>query len=434
MGRTLEITPCRRFRGEPRLPGDKSISHRALLLAGLADGTSRITGLAAGWDLLATREALRRLGVAIDLISESAVTVVGVGGASHLREPEEPIPCLNSGTTARLLAGVVAGLPGLTVLSGDASLRRRPMRRVIEPLRETGARLWGRAQDTCLPLCIQGQARLRPLSYRLPVPSAQVKSALLLAGLAADGVTTIEEPVPTRDHTETMLRAAGIDCQRTGPLITVSGPAVPQPGDRAIPGDPSAGAAFAVGAAIHPGSHIVLRRLGLNPTRTGFLDILARMGAAVEVLERAEAKGEPVGDVAIKGRGLRGLDLGPADIPGLIDEIPLLAVAMALAEGPSTIRGAEELRRKESDRLACLTRELQRFGLAVTETADGLTLPGGGRPVAPAFADTHGDHRIGLAVAILATAATGTTLLRDAQWLDVSFPGFEAELRRVATP
>lgn len=432
MGRTLEITPCRTFQGEPRLPGDKSISHRALLLAALAEGTSRITGLATGWDILATREALRRFGVKIDLLSETAVTVGGVAGAHHLQEPAEPIPCLNSGTTARLLAGIATGLPGLTILTGDASLRQRPMRRIIEPLRETGAGLWGRAQDTRLPVCILGQERLRPFHYRLPVPSAQVKSALLLAGLAAEGTTTIEEPIPTRDHTETMLRAMGVDCRREGTRITLKGPAVPRAGDRLIPKDPSAGAVFAVGAAIHPGSQVVLRDVGLNPTRTGYLGILARMGADIEVLHREDKDGEPIGEVVVRGRGLRGLDLEPADIPGLIDEIPLLAIAMALAEGPSSVRGAAELRRKESDRLASLAQELQRFGLAITETPDGFKLPGGGRPIAPAWADTHGDHRIGLAVAILATAATGTTLLRESQWIDVSFPGFEAELRRLA--
>ncbi len=431
MGRNLEITPARRFCGTPALPGDKSISHRALLVGALARGPSEVRGLAAGWDIVATREALVRLGVRIDRPDEDTVTIEGVGGAAHLREPQEPLPCLNSGTTARLLAGVAAGLPGLTVLTGDASLRRRPMARVIEPLRETGARLWGRGGDQFLPLCIQGRSPLRPLSYRLPVASAQVKSALLLAALAAEGLSTVEEPVVTRDHTETMLRGAGVPCTRTGSLIMVTGPAVPEPLDLRVPADPSAAAAFAVGAAIHEGSEVILRGICLNPTRVAWLDLLEAMGAGVEVLAEGERGGEPVGTVRVTGRGLHGVRVEAGQVPGLIDELPVLAVAMALAEGPSRVEGAGELRRKESDRIRSLAVELGRFGLALEETAEGFALPGGGRPVAPPWSDPHGDHRIAMALAILGTAATGTTLLREAQWLDISFPGFETVLRQM---
>jgi len=306
------------------------------------------------------------------------------------------------------------------------------MLRIVEPLRRMGASIMGRQEGNCLPLCIHGEKSLTPTDFRLSVASAQVKSAILLAGLSANGETSVTEPFQTRDHTENMLEAAGISIKRTGFMVSLSGPSHPIPINWKIPGDASAAAFFVVGAAIHPGSSLIVRDVSLNPTRTAFLEVLRMMGAEIEVLERAVVFGEPVGTIRVNGCRLKGISIGRERVSLIIDELPILAVAMALAEGTSLVEGAEELRRKESDRIQSLVCEFRKFGLGADEHPGGFSIAGLGRPIAPPFSDAHGDHRIGMSLAILGTAAEGTTIIREAQWIDVSFPGFEALLRRVS--
>ena len=413
------------LRGEFRPPGDKSITHRALLLALLAAGTSRITSANPGTDCAATARAVEALGGAITR-REGGWEVVGCGGA--LAEPEGVLDCGNSGTSLRLLSGVVAAYPVFAVLAGDASLHRRPVGRVIEPLRAMGATLSARDDDRLPPLAIRGAA-LRGIDWTLPIPSAQVASCVLLAGLGASGVTRVTLPGPARDHTERMLAGLGVPIEvepaGEGRRVAVRGGSALPAFEWRVPGDFSAAAFFLAAAAARPGARVTARGVSLNPTRAAFLDVLAAMGATIERdRERLEA-GEPVGDVSVTGPDrLRAFDVPAAWLPRMIDEVPAWAVAAAAAEGTSRVRGAAELRVKESDRLAFLARNLGALGIETREHRDGIDVTGG-TPRAGSIA-TGGDHRIAMAFAVLGACVSGGLDIDDAASLSTSDPDFLA--------
>ena len=407
-----------------RVPGDKSISHRALLFCALADGTSRIRGLQTGLDVAATGRALGVLGVELRT-SADALEVAG-RGVGGLQEPADVIDCANSGTTMRLLAGILAGHPFLSLLTGDRHLRRRPMARVLDPLREMGALALGRQEDTRAPLVLRGGS-LRALSWTSEVASAQVKSAILLAGLHARGTTWVEEPELSRDHTERMLSAMGAQVHREGCRAGIEGRPRLRPADFAVPGDPSSAAFWAAAALMVPGSRVRVSGVCLNPTRTGFFRILERMGASIRIEVTGEACGEPVGDVRVEHAPLRGVAVAPEDVPSAIDEFPILGAVAAVARGETEVRGAEELRHKESDRIDTLAAELRKAGVSVDTFADGLRVTGGGG-LAPARFASHGDHRLAMALGVLSLAIPGGGVVEEASAADVSYPGFWKEL------
>jgi 3-phosphoshikimate 1-carboxyvinyltransferase len=412
------------------VPGDKSISHRALLFTALAGGTSRLSGLADGGDVAASRAAIEALGVKVrDAIGPSGepVVVVRGGGFDGLAEPEGVIDCGNSGTSIRLLTGILAGRPFHSILTGDSSIVRRPMGRVVEPLRAMGARIDGRDGGRLAPLAIRGGG-LTGMRHELAVASAQVKTALLLAGLQAAGVT---EPALSRDHTERLLPALGAVLEPVpgGVRVEPASAAGLVAADLAVPGDPSAAAFFVVGACVTPGSDLVVEDVCLNPTRIGFVDVLQRMGADVEAVVKEERGGEPVGDIRAAAGPLRATTMAGDEIPRVIDEIPALAVAAAFAVGITVISDAAELRVKESDRIGTVAQELSQLGIAVEARPDGLVITGG----APhgGLLKSHGDHRIAMAAAIAANACDGPSTVRGWQAIASSYPRFAADLASV---
>lgn len=437
----LSVRPATRLRGTPALPGDKSISHRALLLALLAEGESRILAAGDGADVRSTAGIVAALGAEVERTDRRGGRVdyrVVSPGAGALREPEGPLDCGNSGTTTRLVAGMLAGRPLFAVLDGDASLRRRPMGRIVEPLTAMGASFAGRRGATLLPLAITGRAPLRALDYATPVPSAQVKSAILLAGLAADGATSVTETVATRDHTERMLRQRGVRVDESNEpdgrhRATVHGPAVVATLDDAVPSDPSGAAFWMVAAAIHPDAELTLAGVSTNPTRRAIIDILRRMGADIEEQPLAIAGaegGEPLADLVVRSSRLRAVDLSPADVAAAIDEIPVLALAAAVAAGTTRIRGAGELRHKESDRIAGIAEGLTTLGARVTVTGDDIEIEGG-RRLRGAVTETYDDHRLAMTFAIAGLIAEGETIVRRPGSAAVSYPGFFTELEGV---
>jgi len=421
-GGRYRVRPGGRLVGRLRVPGDKSISHRALMLGAVAEGVTVIDGFLEGADCLATLRALRALGVEIEGPAGGRVTVHGVG-LHGLRPPTAALDLGNSGTSMRLLAGLLAGQAFPVTLTGDASLSRRPMRRITEPLAAMGARIETTAAGTA-PLRLAGGARLHGIDYDLPVASAQIKSCLLLAGLYAHGHTCVREPAPTRDHTERMLAGLGHAPARAGGRICVEGGARLHGRAIDVPADLSSAAFFLVGASIAPGSDLRLEHVGVNPTRTGVIEILRRMGADIEILNPREAGGEPVADLRVRAAPLRGIAIGPELVPLAIDEFPAVFVAAACAEGETVLTGAEELRVKESDRIQVMAEGLQALGVAARPTADGIVIrggtPGGGT------VDSHGDHRIAMAFAIAALRAAGPVTVTDTSNVETSFPGFPA--------
>ena len=426
------------LRGTVRVPGDKSISHRALICNALAEGEARVRGFLDGDDCRRTLAILEQLGAAVtrapgpggdDLLVRSP-------GRAALRTTDTVLDCGNSGTSMRLLAGLLAGLDGRSTLDGDASLRRRPMARVLRPLAAMGATVAGDGPDMRAPITVEGGA-LRPFDGRMTVPSAQVKSAILLAALAADGPSAIEEIAPTRDHTEIMLGAMGAAIEVDGPTVRLDPAAPLRPVDVDVPGDPSAAAFWLVAAAITPGSDVTLPGVGVNPTRTGVIDVLRAMGARIDESNPRRAGGEPVADLRVRHGPLRGATIEGDVVPRAIDELPVIAVAAAVADGPSEIRGAEELRVKESDRIATTAGLLRAFGAGVDERPDGLRIHGGAH-LRGAQVDAGGDHRLAMAAAVAAMAAglpgEAVSLLDGAEAVAVSYPGFWADLARLAGP
>ncbi len=425
----LRVRPVAGLAGTIEVPGDKSISHRAALLGAIAEGPTEVTGYLEAADCLNTLAAIEKLGAEVTRKGPGHYRIAGVGLAG-LQEPDSVIDCGNSGTTARLLLGLLAGQPFWTMLTGDDSLRRRPMARVTAPLREMGATIVGRADGGKLPLAIRGRRPLAALTYRLPMASAQVKSAVLLAGLWADGPVTLEEPAVSRDHSELMLRQFGARLSAGDRRVTIT-PGGPLTGGAVqVPGDISSAAFFLVAGAIVPGSRVGIRRVSLNPTRTGILDVLAAMGVDVE---RAETPAgiEPTGTVTVGHARLRGTTIAGALIPRLIDEIPVLAVAAAVASGPTEVRDAAELRVKESDRVAALARELGKMGAQVEERPDGLAIAGGAT-LRGARVESGGDHRIAMALTVAGLAARGETIVEDTACIATSFPDFVETLNGIA--
>jgi 3-phosphoshikimate 1-carboxyvinyltransferase len=435
---SLTITPGRPLKGTLSVPGDKSITHRAIMLSALAEGVSTIKAYCRGEDCLNTIRAFRALGVRIDE-SPDQLRVHGKG-LWGLVEPEGPIDCGNSGTGIRLLTGLLAGQDFFTVLTGDESIRRRPMGRVVRPLREMGARIAGRKGGELAPLAVTG-SRLKAIDYRSPVASAQVKSALLFAALFADGRTRITEPRLSRDHTERLFQYFGIPLDRKDTTVAVEGRcSLRWSGANAlvVPGDLSAAAFLVVGATIVPDSDVTLIRVGINPTRTGILEILSRMGADIQIMNRREEAGEPVADLRVKSASLRGLRVGPEQIPQTIDEFPILCVAAAVAQGETVISGAEELRVKESDRIATMAMELSRMGAHITERPDGMVIQGLGqgdinRVLRGAACTSHGDHRVAMSLAIAGLAANSPTVIDDTECIETSFPNFERKILELLT-
>ncbi|MGH7234978.1 MAG: 3-phosphoshikimate 1-carboxyvinyltransferase [Nitrospiraceae bacterium] len=433
---SLIIQPGGPLTGTISVPGDKSITHRAVILSALAEGESLITGYCRGEDCLNTVRAFRAMGIRIGEQPDH-LRVYGKG-LWGLAEPERPLDCGNSGTGIRLLTGLVAGQDFFTVLTGDESVRRRPMGRVVKPLREMGALIAGRKGGELAPLAVSG-SRLHGIAYRSPVASAQVKSALLLAALSAEGVTRITEPHRSRDHTERLFRYFGIPIQEDGSTVVLPGrPSVGWTGkELPLPGDLSAAAFFVVGASIVPGSDLTITGVGINPTRTGLVEALTEMGADIQVLNRREQAGEPVADLRVRSAALHGIRMGAERIPETIDEFPILCVAAALAEGETAITGAQELRVKESDRIATMAMELGKMGAAITETPDGLTIRGAGRQETRRLRGTschsHGDHRVAMSLAIAGLVADAPTRIEDVGCIETSFPGFEGKLLDLLT-
>ena len=429
--------PAGPLKGRIRVPGDKSISHRSIMLGALAVGETRVTGLLEGEDVLATAAAMRAMGAQVERIGSSeaggewSVHGVGVGA---LLQPGQALDMGNSGTSTRLLMGLIASHPISATFIGDASLSKRPMGRVIDPLSRMGAQFTASPGGT-LPLTMRGASPAVPIEYRLPVASAQVKSAVLLAGLNTAGVTTVIEPVPTRDHSERMLRGFGADLQvEVEPdgtrVIRLSGEADLKPQRIEVPGDPSSAAFFLVAALVVPGSDLVIENVGLNPTRAGLVEVLRQMGGSIEELDRREVGGEPVADLRVRHSPLTGIAVDPALAPSMIDEFPVLFVAAALAKGTTVTTGLDELRVKESDRLAVMARALEAIGARVTEQEDGLTMEGtggdllpGGGPVA-----THLDHRIAMSMAVAGQVSKSGVEVDDTRPIATSFPTFEALL------
>jgi 3-phosphoshikimate 1-carboxyvinyltransferase len=422
----FHVSPGGQIAGHCRVPGDKSISHRAVMLAALAEGESRFEGFLAGADTLATAAAFRAMGVRIDGPDQGRVTVRGVG-LHGLRAPAGPLDMGNAGTGMRLLAGLLAGQRFGVTLIGDESLSRRPMRRVIVPLRQMGAHITAAEGDTP-PLVLGPAAQLRGIDYALPMASAQVKSCLLLAGLYAQGRTCVTEPAPTRDHTERMLAAFGRPLQRDGGRVCIDGGDMPlRATSFAIPGDISSAAFPLVAALIAGQGELLIENVGVNPTRTGIIDILRAMGADIALLNPRQAGAEPVADVRVRASRLRGIAVPAELVPLAIDEFPAIAVAAACAQGETLITGAQELRVKESDRIAAIANGLTALGIAVEALPDGLRIQGG--QFHGGVVESHGDHRIAMAFSLAALRADGPVRIRDCVNVGTSFPGY-VELMR----
>jgi len=430
---SVVVTPANRLVGEMRVPGDKSISHRAAMMASLARGRSVVKNFSSARDCAATLRCLEALGVRV--VREDSIVHIGDDEGGGLREPAEVLDAENSGTTMRLLAGVLAGQPFAAAMTGDESLRSRPMSRVAEPLRLMGAGVeladGGRA-----PLRITGRRPLRAVRYKPPVASAQIKSAVLLAGLFADGVTTVEEPTRTRDHTERMLKEFGAQLAQNGNEISVEGGARLRARDMLVPGDVSSAAFFAAAAAVLPGSELAILDVGLNPTRTAFLSALAQLGADIMVEDERLECGEPVGTIRVRGLAsdeARTLNVSGTVIPNLIDELPLLAFAAAALGRGMELRDAAELRVKESDRIRSTVENLSRMGARIEERADGWRLHAGGARLRGASLDAFGDHRVAMSCAVAALTAAGDSEIEGARGaVEVSLPEFWKLLEGVA--
>ncbi|NMB24429.1 MAG: 3-phosphoshikimate 1-carboxyvinyltransferase [Firmicutes bacterium] len=419
----LEVRPCSRLEGTASVPGDKSVSHRAAIVGALAQGETTVHGFLESEDCLATLHCLSQLGVSIERLGPGAYNICGRGGLGF-EEPSDVLDCGNSGTTMRLLAGLLASQPFFSVLTGDASLRTRPMARVIRPLESMGARICGRQSNTKAPLAILGTSPLRGISYMSPTASAQVKSAILLAGLAAEGKVSIQEPALSRNHTELMLEHLGVPVVTKGSRITMEGGVVPKGSTIQVPGDISSAAFPMVAAAIIPNSDVVLQNVGVNPTRRGIIEVLLAMGADMTVSPMDQA-GEPRASIHIRGSSLRGIRVEGPIIPTLIDELPAIAVAAAYAQGTTVIKDAGELRVKECDRIAAMTQELSRLGVDIIEKPDGWVIQGhGGAGIKGGRANGFGDHRVIMALAVLGLGASSPLSIGGAGATEISFPGF----------
>lgn len=427
--KVFSIQPGGRLHGSARVPGDKSISHRAIMMGGIAQGRTEVNGFLEGEDTLATLAAFRAMGVAIAR-DKDRVVIEGVG-LRGLKAPQAPLDLGNSGTSMRLLAGLLAGQSFDSTLIGDASLSRRPMRRVTEPLAQMGARIDTSPHGTA-PLIIRGGRALHGIDYKSPVASAQVKSCLLLAGLYASGMTRVSEPMLSRDHTERMLAAFGCPLDIDGNTVALRGGNELRASNIDVPADISSAAFFLVGATIAPGSDLMLKDVGINPTRDGVIAILRSMGANIEVLHQRMQGGEPVADLRVRYAPLRGINIDPLLVPSAIDEFPAIFIAAACAQGVTTLAGAEELRVKESDRIATMAENLRTVGIAAQPRSDGISIEGG--QIMGGVVDAHDDHRVAMAFAMAGLAARGQIAVRNCENVATSFPGFVELAASVGLP
>lgn len=421
---TLEnrtITPAKSLRGELSVPGDKSISHRSIMLGSLAEGTTRVSGFLMGEDNLSTWKAFEAMGVRIRQTGSDALEIEGVG-LDGLAEPADVLDCGNSGTTMRLMSGLMAGQNFFSVLTGDQYLRRRPMKRVVTPLAAMGARIWGRDGGERAPLAIQGGS-LRPTTYASPVASAQVKSAVLLAALSVEGETKVTEPHLSRDHSERMLSYFGAEVSPFEGGVSLAGRPRLLAQEVIVPGDISSAAFFMVAGLVTPGAELTIRNVGINPTRSGIIDILVAMGGELELLNIREQSGEPVADILVRYSNLKGIEISGDMVPRAIDEFPVICVAAALAEGTTIIRDAEELRVKETDRIAAMVSELGKLGGQIEARPDGMIITGV-EQLSSGKVSSHGDHRIAMSMAIAALSARGEVTIEDTACTETSFPGF----------
>jgi len=418
-GTTSRVEPAAALTGHVAVPGDKSISHRAVLLGAIGEGETRVTGFGRSADTEATVAAVETLGASVSQESHDELLVGGVG-LRGLRGGD--VDCANSGTLMRLLAGIAVGQDASSTLTGDESLSQRPMERIAGPLRQMGGRI--ATTDGHAPLEIEGGNGLRGIAYELPVASAQVKSAILLAGLYAAGTSTVTEPVPTRDHTELMLESAGVSVRRGPSMVAVQPAKALRLGEVGVPGDFSSAAPLLVAAALVPGSDVTVHDVGLNPRRTGLLDVLERMGARVAVFNRRRAGKEHVGDVQVEYSELAAVEVSAAEVPSLVDELPLVALLASHARGRSVVRGAQELRVKESDRIEAVTEGLRACGGHIRSRPDGWTITGVPARLRGGRVDAHGDHRIAMLGAIAGLASRDGVEVRGAETVSISFPGF----------
>lgn len=425
----LRVNKIQKLTGQIRVPGDKSISHRAVMLGSLAKGITTVRNFLMGADCLSTIECFKSMGAEFEWSGDGVITVRG-NGLKGLKEPDDVLNVGNSGTTIRLMMGILAGQSFFAALTGDSSIRKRPMARVTGPLREMGAVISGRDNGNLAPITIQG-GNLNAINFDSPVSSAQVKSAVLLAGLYAPGKTKVTEPQKSRDHTERMLTYFGAEVNVADNTVEVSGLPELYGKPVEVPGDISSAAFFMVAAAILPGSNLRIDRVGINPTRTGIIDVLQNMGADVRVINEVTVNGEPIGDIIVTGGSpLKGIVIEGDIVPRLIDEIPVIAVAAALAEGQTVIRDAAELKVKETNRIATVAGELAKMGVEIQQTEDGMIINGGSQ-LTGAVCDSHGDHRVAMAAAIAGLTANGETVINNAGCVDVSFPGFNNKLKQI---
>ncbi|OGO00302.1 MAG: 3-phosphoshikimate 1-carboxyvinyltransferase [Chloroflexi bacterium RBG_13_52_14] len=418
------IKAPRALNGEVSPPGDKSISHRAAILNGIAVGKARVSNFAQSADCFATVSCLRALGVKIESLEGETLSIEGVG-ESGLREAEDILNAENSATTMRLMAGLLASQSFLSIITGDESLRSRPMGRVIQPLRLMGAQIWGRSVDSRAPLVIKG-GQLKGIDYTLPVASAQLKSALLLAALFAEGDTVITEPSPSRDHTERMLKAMGAKIKVAGNAIGISRGRL-KAIDLNVPGDLSSAAFWLVAGSIHPQAHIRIRNTGINPTRSGIVDVLRNMGAVLNIEDEHITSGEPLAALSVQSSRLHGTEISGEIIPKVIDEIPLIALAASVAEGKTVITDAGELRVKETDRISATVKELSRLGADIDELPDGMVIRGV-KKLCGSTCDSHRDHRLAMMLGVAALIAEGETLIDNAEVVNISYPKFWQDL------
>ena len=425
--KTLQIKPAKKLSGEISVQGDKSISHRAVILGSIAEGTTRVTNFLPSEDCIRTIKAFEAMGINIEMNRNTLI--INGKGLNGLTEPNDVMDMGNSGTSARLLCGLLSGQPFFSVMTGDSSLRRRPMKRVADPLRMMGATIWGRGGGDFLPMCIKG-SEIKGITYKLPVASAQVKSAILFAGLYAKGRTSVEEITTSRDHTERMMDYFGINLERKGTTIIVEGGERPSARNVDVPGDISAAAFFMVGASIVSDSDVVIKDVGINPTRTGIIDILMKMGASIEILNQRKMGAEPAGDIRIKSALLKGVEIKGDIIPRCVDELPVICIAAAVAEGETVIKDASELRVKESDRIAVMAECLSRVGVEVETYPDGIRIKGG-RGFKGTVCNSHGDHRIAMSMAIAGLITEGEMTIEDTECINTSFPEFEETLRKL---
>lgn len=427
---TIDVIPVNSpLIGSFEIPADKSLSHRAVILGAISGGKLHVKNFSSSADCRSTVDILQKLGIEIEFVSDSTLLIHGKG-LKGLKEPESILDAGNSGTTLRIMLGILSGQSFYSVLTGDESLSKRPMGRVIQPLSMMGSQILARENNTVPPITVRG-GNLNPIDYKMPIASAQVKSSLILAGLYTDGTTTIVEPAKSRDHTERLLQYLGADLEIDSLKISIKGQQELKPREIKVPGDISSAAFFIVAATLVEGSELTLTNVGINPTRTGIIEVLKRMGANIEITDQKEICGEPVGTIKVSHARLKGIEIGGDIIPTLIDEVPIIAVAAAVADGTTVIKDAQELRKKESDRLKAISTELQKIGASIEETPDGLIIHGREKLDGGCKCESHFDHRIAMAINIASLVARNPVTIKNAGWIKISFPEFGTILNKL---